>query len=63
MVVIFCKFVVPEKIHTEKIDNTPLWTSYTNFRHSLDDSTPPLSGRRKFPLWVRYGFFLERPNI
>ena len=37
----------------------PLGTSYTNLRHFLDK--PYLSGRRKFPLWVGYRSFLERP--
>ena len=41
----------------------PLRTSYINLRHSLDDSPPPLPGRRKFPLWVGNGSFLERPNV
>ena len=42
---------------TEEIDNT---TSPSNLRHFLDNPFP-LSGRRKFPLWVGYGPFLERP--
>ena len=40
----------------------PLRTSYTNLRHFLDNPCPPLSGRRKFPVWVGYGSFLEQPN-
>ena len=32
------------------------------FKAFFRQSLPPLFGRRKFPLWVGYGSFLERPN-
>ena len=46
----------------EEIGNTPppdiLYKFKAFFRQSLP---PPLSGRRKFPLWVGYGSSLEQP--
>ena len=51
---------------TEEIGNNPpppLWTSYTNLRHFLDNPYLPLSRWRKFPLWMGYGSFLEQPII
>ena len=58
--------VVPKMTHTfqEKINDTLFWTSHSNLRHCLDNSSPPpLSGRQKFPLWVGYESFLEWHNL
>ena len=33
------------------------------FKTFLDNPHLPLSGQRKFPLWVGYGSFLERPIV
>ena len=45
-----------------KLTIPPLWTSYKNLIHSLDNS-PPLPRQQKFSLWVGYGSFLEWPNL
>ena len=48
----------------KKFTTPPVGTSYTNLRHSLDNSPPPSPPRTaEFPLWVGYGFFLEQLNV
>ena len=53
------KDLYPPPRRKSAIPPPPLGTSYTNLRHVLDK--PYLSGCRKFPLWVGYRSFLERP--
>ena len=44
-----------------KLTIPSLRTCYTNLSHSLDNSSPLLSGQRKFPLCVGYGSLSKNP--
>ena len=49
---------------TEEIGNTPPSPDFLyKFKTFLDNPYLPFSGRPKFPLWVGYRSFLERPNV
>ena len=60
-------WVVPEKIQPpmEQITITP--SLYPTILYKLktffSESPSTLSGQQKFPLWVGYRFFLERPTL
>ena len=57
-------WVVPEKIHTPHGGNwqyPPSPDILYKFKTFFRQPYLPFSGRRKFPLWVGYRSFLERP--